>query len=178
MPEYSIIVPVYKAEELLAECIDSVLCQKLKKDGIDVNWHVIGDGPHMSQLRELIEQNEVANTVVLHGSQSNPFSHIKNADLFVLTSIWETYGMVVVESLINGTPVVAGYYPALPEILSDGENGIIAENSVDGIYEAVKRVLTDKELYKKIKSGAENYKYSPDIAYEQFINMVKGEDRA
>ena len=81
--------------------------------------------------------------------------------------------MVVVESLICGTPVVAGYYPGLPEILSDGENGIISANSVDGIYEAVKRVISDKELYKKLKDGALNYAYTPDVAYDQFMEMMK-----
>ena len=147
------------------------ICRRLKERDVFVKWHIVGDGPHRMELEELIKRNDVEEMIVLHGSQSNPFAYIKNADLFVLTSIWETYGMVVVESLICGTPVVAGYYPALPEILSDGENGIIAENSADGIYSAIKRVLDDKNLYKKIKSGAENFRYSTDVAYKQFMGV-------
>ena len=149
------------------------ICRRLKNEGVFVKWHIVGDGPHRKELERLIEQNGVEKMVILHGTQSNPFVYIKNADLFVLTSIWETYGMVVVESLICGTPVVAGYYPALPEILSDGENGLIAENSVDGIYDMVKRAITDKELYKKIKLGVEKFQYSPLVAYEQFMEMME-----
>lgn len=145
----------------------------LKKTGISHTWHIVGDGPHMEELRRLIEQNGVEDSVVLHGATNNPFPYLKNADLFVLTSIRETYGMVVVEALICGTPVVAGYYPALPEILTDGENGIIAENSAEGIYKAIKRAHDDKALYEKIKSGAGNYRYTPDIAYNQFMETVK-----
>ncbi len=144
----------------------------LKKAGIEHDWHIVGDGPHREELKRLIVQNGVEDCVILHGAKSNPYPYLKNAELFVLTSIWETYGMVVVESLICGTPVVAGYYPALPEILSDGENGIIAENSAEGIAKAIVRVVSDRELYEKIKSGAENYSYTPDIAYNQFVEMV------
>ena len=81
--------------------------------------------------------------------------------------------MVVVEALVCSTPVIACKYPALNEILSDGVNGLIAENSIDGIYNALRSILSNKELYEKIKLGAEKYEYTPEIAYNQFMEMVK-----
>ncbi len=149
------------------------VCKKLKKDGFSLRWNIVGDGPHMARLKSLIVENGVEDMVELHGRKNNPFPYLKEASLFVLTSLWETYGMVVVESLICHTPVVACDYPALKEILSDGENGLIAENSSDGIYEALVRVLSDRELYERLKSGAEKYEYTPDLAYNQFMEMVK-----
>ena len=157
---------VHKQLQIIPE-----ICQRLKQDGHRVLWHIIGDGPEREQLSSLILKCGVDDCLILHGARSNPFPYYKKADLFVLTSKTESYGMVVVESLICGTPVVAGEYPALHEILSDGENGMIAENSADGIYEAIKRILVDASFYKKIKRGAQQYSYTSDTAYDQFMQM-------
>lgn len=148
------------------------IAKRLKDDGADFVWRVVGNGDYFDKLSNEIAENALFNNVKLLGAMKDPYGEMKCADLFVQVSESEAYGMTVVEALIGGTPTVAGYYPALPEILTDGENGIIAENSVDGIYEAVKRVISDKELYEKLKGGAENYNYTPDIAYNQFMNMV------
>lgn len=149
------------------------VCNRLRNQGYRIKWHIIGDGPHMPNLKELIRKFEVEDSVVLHGAKTNPFPFFKYANLFALTSLWETYGMVVVESLICNTPVVACEYPALKEILDNGVNGIVAENSADGMYEALVRVLADREFYERLKTGAMAYKYSPEIAYNQFMEMVK-----
>ena len=80
--------------------------------------------------------------------------------------------MVIMESLICGTPVVAGEYPALKEILDDGKTGIIAENTANGIYSEIKRVLEDESLYKLLKQNALNFNYDESVTYNQFMEMV------
>lgn len=149
------------------------IAKKLKGDEIEFVWRIVGNGEYADKLNEEIKENGLSDNVELLGAMSVPYGEMRNADLFVQVSDSESYGMTVAEALILGTPVVAGYYPALPEILSDGENGIIAENSVDGIYAAVKNVISDKALYKKLKDGALNYAYTPDVAYDQFMEMMK-----
>ena len=156
------------------KCADRIvpIAKKLKKDGYNFVWLVVGNGDYFERLKAEISENELSDCVVPIGALNVPYTEMKGADLLVQTSESEAYGMTVAESLICGTPAVAGYYPALPEILADGENGIIAENSVDGIYEAVKKVISNKDLYKKLKACAESYNYTPDIAYDQFMDMV------
>lgn len=147
------------------------IAKRLKECGLDFCWTIVGGGADMDSLKNLIDGYEVGDCVKLAGIQQNPYPYIKEADLFVLTSSWESYGMVVMESLILKTPVVAGYYPALPEILSDNETGIIAENNEDGIFNAIYRVMTDKALYERLKKKCCQYEYSPDIAYNQFMTL-------
>lgn len=149
------------------------ICRRLKQDGFLFKWHIVGDGPHMTSLKSLIVEKKVEEMITLQGARNNPFPFLRGADLFVLTSLWETYGMVVVEALVCSTPVIACEYPALNEILSDGVNGLTAENSIDGIYNALRSILSNKELYEKIKLGATKYEYTPEIAYNQFMEMVK-----
>ena len=149
------------------------IANRLAKEDVDFDWRVVGGGELYSALMHSRAELSLASRLHFVGEKGNPYPEIAGADLLVLTSESESYGMVVVEALILGVPVVAGYYPALTEILGDGENGIIAENSVLGIYSAVERVATDRECYEKLKSGAKAYEYDPDIAYKQFMETVK-----
>ena len=130
----------------------------------------MGDGPDRGKLQNLINENNLTNKIRLVGEISNPYPYIKEADLFVLTSTWESYGMVVMESLILGTPVVAGDYPALKEILPD-TCGIRTDNSVEGIYKGIKKAITDTAFYDDIKKNSLNFNYSTDETYRQFLEL-------
>lgn len=148
-----------------------IICKKLKELELDFCWRIVGDGAERNNIETLIEEFNLQDNLKLLGSMNNPYPYIKNADLFVLTSKWESYGMVVSESLILGTPVVAGDYPALHEILDDGINGIIAENDIDGITNAIIKVCKNKELMNRLKNNAMNYKYSSDKAINQLLSL-------
>lgn len=150
------------------------ICKLLEQDGIQFHWTIVGDGPDRERLQELIKENNLINTISLVGSKRNPYPYIREADLFVLTSVWESYGMVVMESLILGTPVVAGDYPALKEILPD-TCGIRTDNSVEGIYKGIKKVATDKVFYENIKKNSMNFNYSTDETYKQFLELCGGD---
>lgn len=152
------------------------ICKLLKQDEIQFHWTIVGDGPDREKLQELINENNLTNVISLVGNKSNPYPYIKEADLFVLTSTWESYGMVVVESLILGTPVVAGDYPALKEILPD-TCGIRVDNSVRGIYKGINKTITDKAFYDDIKKNSLNFNYSTEETYRQFLELC-GEENA
>lgn len=147
------------------------ICYVLKKKGLRFKWYIIGDGEERADIEKAITEYNVSDCMILLGAKSNPYPYIKNADLFVLTSVWESYGMVVTEALILGIPVVAGNYPALHEILYDGVNGLITENSVAGIGNAVYKLVSDTEEYEKLKNGAEKYSYSSDCAVNQLLSL-------
>lgn len=146
------------------------ISKKLKNAGMAFHWTFVGDGEDRISFNQLISENGLDNEISIVGPQNNPYPYIKQADIFVLTSTSESYGMVVMESLILGTPVVAGDYPALKEILSD-ECGIRADNSVEGIYHGIKELLDDKEKYKQIKEQCLKFDYLTDQTYQQFLNI-------
>ncbi len=148
------------------------ICKKLKEDGFNFRWYIVGDGPDRERLCDLINEFQIGENLILSGAQKNPYPYIKNAFSLVLTS-WEAYGMVVMESLICGTPVIAARYPALAEILDNNKTGIITESSINGVYEGLKRVLQDESFYKQLKENCILFKYSQDVAYGQFLEAVK-----
>jgi glycosyltransferase involved in cell wall biosynthesis len=88
---------------------------------------ILGEGPLRSDLEKQIADLGLTKNVFLEGFVDNPYQYIKNADVFVLTSLWEGFGNVIVESLALGTQVVSTDCDSGPnEILENGKYGFIS----------------------------------------------------
>ncbi len=95
-----------------------------------INCQVIiaGEGPENNNIEALIHQKKLTNEITLVGSISNPLSLIEESDLFVLSSSYEGFGMVIVEALSLGKTVVSTDCPSGPsEIIGDNEFGYLCE---------------------------------------------------
>ncbi len=85
---------------------------------------ILGQGPLEKDIRKLLQELSLEDRVVLPGYCQNLFPVFKAADLFVLSSIYEGFGIVIVESLAVGTPVVCTNCIGGPkEILENGKYG-------------------------------------------------------
>lgn len=94
--------------------------------------HILGqycDGDvYFKKVREMIEDEEIGNSVVFEGFQKNPYVYMKNADCYVLSSRNEGLPNVLIESLFLGTPVAAtACVPVISRIVQEGKNGFLAE---------------------------------------------------
>ncbi len=81
---------------------------------------IIGEGPERPYLERLIEALDIGDSVALLGFQDNPYKFVKRADLFVMSSIFEGFGMVIAEAMILGAPVVSTDCPSGPAELLVG----------------------------------------------------------
>lgn len=89
---------------------------------------ILGEGELKNTLKEKAKELGISDHVYLIGFQENPYVYFKHADLFVLSSIHEGFGHVLVESLAVGTPVVStDCWPGAREVLKNGKYGQIAE---------------------------------------------------
>lgn len=80
------------------------------------------------------------------GAKSNPYPLIKNADVMVVTSIYESQPMVMLEALTLGVPVISTQFTSAFEILENKPYGILCDNSVEGIADALNNNLNSKAL--------------------------------
>lgn len=129
--------------------------KKLLDEGITHKLYVFGEGDSEKELLALINELGVSQTCFLMGHTSNPFKYVARSDLFVCSSEREGFSTAVTEALILGTPVVSTSVSGATELLGENdEYGIVTDNSTDGVYFGIKKMLSDSELRQKYASSA------------------------
>ncbi len=122
----------------------------------DFHLVILGDGKDKEMLQKLAISKPCAKQVLFLPFTNNPFEIIKKAHCVSLTSKYEGFPMVLVESLSLGTPVVSLDIVSGPsEIVQHQKNGLlIAERSLPLFAEALQRVCFDETLYQTLKENA------------------------
>lgn len=116
---------------------------------------IVGEGEQRAELERKVERLGLKGCVRLLGFHENPYRYMAAADAFVLSSLFEGFGNVIVEAMACGAPVVATDCPYGPrEIIRDGENGLLVEPaSADSLARGILRVLTDGELKTRLTAN-------------------------
>lgn len=140
---------------------------------------IIGEGLERAALSTLSQKLGLQDSVRFLGFQSNPYKFLAKSSLFVLSSSWESFSLVIIEAMCLGVPVVAtdcSYGPG--EIIATGINGILVSvNDYCGLADAIRAVITDDELRRKMckcgKTRAEDFDLSRMMwQYQQVFNRL------
>jgi glycosyltransferase involved in cell wall biosynthesis len=108
---------------------------------------VAGEGPEHDALRALAAGLGVADAVVLPGRAGDVAALYQAADVFVHPARWEGFGLVLLEAMLSGLPVVASRVSSIPEIVADGVTGLLVPpDDPQALAGAVDRVLGDETL--------------------------------
>ena len=108
--------------------------------------YILGEGPLRSELDSLVRELDLQDRVRLPGKRPNDelAQWFNAAEVSLLTSSREGWPNVVTESLACGTPVVATRVGGVPEILHSQEFGIVVDQTVDSVADAIERALSKK----------------------------------
>ncbi len=117
---------------------------------------LIGDGPAKETLEALSAELGIAEHVTFTGPL--PFAevpcYLKAANAFTFASVTETQGLVTVEAMAAGLPVVAVNGSGTRDIVDHGEQGFLVENDPDALAEGIKKLLSDPQQMKRFSSNA------------------------
>lgn len=105
--------------------------------------NIIGDGGQKDNLADMIDHHRLNGTVNLLGFAENPYPYISQSDFLVCSSHDEAFPLVIGESLVLGTPVLATRCAGTIEWLGDCEYGMLVENSTDALCQGLRRILDD-----------------------------------
>lgn len=133
---------------------------------------IIGDGSLRCELEELVQQKKLTEKVEFLGFQSKPSQYIRHARLMLLTSLFEGFPNVLVESIGCGTPVVSFDCPNGPnEIIEPGKNGFLAKYLDEGdLVRKLRECLDSPPLREDVLASA--VKFSLDTITEQWERVL------
>ena len=103
----------------------------LRAQGCDVGLQIAGTGPDAEKLQQQIQRLQLQEHVALFGFVQDMDGFYQQCDVFVCPSIWESYGLVAIEAFAAGLPVVGAHTDGLPEVVSNGVNGVCVEPNWD-----------------------------------------------
>ena len=129
---------------------------RLKNEGYKVRWYCIGDGPEKDNYRNRIKSLDIENDYILLGSKLNPYPFMKDCDIYVQPSKHEGYCITLGEARCFDNPIVTTNFTGANEQIKNEVTGLVCDISEQGIYQAIKRLLDNKELYKDIRTNLSN----------------------
>jgi glycosyltransferase involved in cell wall biosynthesis len=133
---------------------------------------VVGDGEERQRLERLADDQ-----VQFVGAKprAEVLGLLAAADVAVLPSAWENFPHAAVEALAMGTPIVATRVGGVPEIVRDGENGLLVEPGDDAAFAAaLERVVRDDDLRARLRAAAAPSvaRFSTDVVYGELERIL------
>ena len=116
---------------------------------------LVGDGELMEATRSYARELGVEERVEFLGSQSNVYGFLQDADIFLMPSDYEGMPMTIIEAMGTGLPVVATAVGGVPDMLKDGESGLLVPCDARAVKDACKALARDESLRRKLGQAAQ-----------------------
>lgn len=146
---------------------------------------IAGSGPDQKHLQSFIHQYGLEKSVRLLGFVQDKSKFYQQLDLFVFPSLWplEGFGLVLIESLAHGVPVVATYLPTTREIITSDTGIVLNKNTPQALSQAIIHLLSNSSLRKSFsQAGTKRVHMHYDLTTQvyqvhQLLNDVVQENR-
>jgi len=147
--------------------------RSLLRDVPRIRFVLVGDGPQRAALEERATREGVSHCTVFAGIRRDVAEVMRALDLFVQPSLWEGFGLTALEAMAAGTPVVATRVGGVPEVIVDGETGLLVPpGDAEALAAACARVLSDRDLAARLgRSGRERVRQHFDI--ERLVGQIE-----
>ena len=126
-----------------------VLCAKLHELGYETSLQVIGDGPNKAKLENLCDKFELRDKVVFHGhinEKDTILSIMDKCDLFIMPSFKETFGLVYIEAMSRGLPVIFTKDQGIDGFFNEGDVGFSVDaHNIEEMIKAVESIISNYE---------------------------------
>lgn len=154
--------PVKNHEQL----IDAVV--KVHEVFPNIRLHLYGDGELKGTINDTIKNSNACDYIFDHGLTDNVYIPLSKADIFLLPSIYEGMPMTIIEAMATGLPVVASAVGGVPDMIEDGENGLLCGTDANSISDSIMRLINDEDLCKSL--GGSAIKRAKDFSSEKMAN--------
>ncbi|MBX2818699.1 MAG: N-acetyl-alpha-D-glucosaminyl L-malate synthase BshA [Rhodothermaceae bacterium] len=131
------------------------IMHRLKQDNYSLKLLLVGDGPDRVPAEHLARELGIYDDILFMGKQEAVQDILSIADVFVMPSGSETFGLAALEAMACGVPVVASNIGGLPELVDHGENGFLCPlGNVDAFAERIRQIVSSDTLQQKMGDAA------------------------
>jgi glycosyltransferase involved in cell wall biosynthesis len=136
----------------------------LLKKSVNVELVILGDGPLKKDLKKEIQEKKLENNIFLNGNVNNPEYYLWNSDLYVHSATYEPFGLVLLEAMAAGLPVITLNGKGNKDIIKQGQNGFILDNENPQLFaEKIVDVWDNRELHNSLGAYASTFAKKYDI---------------
>lgn len=140
--------------------------QVLKSRGLSIELNLIGDGPLRGELEEYVKTNDLSESVIFHGAIDHPEAVLKESTIYLHTAKIEPFGLVLLEAMASGLPVVCTNGGGNKDLIEEGQNGFLVEEfSSELLADKVEYLLNNSDDRLNIGEMAQECARSFDIRY-------------
>jgi N-acetyl-alpha-D-glucosaminyl L-malate synthase BshA len=165
----------FRAVKRPIDCVE--ILAKVKAKGGKVKLIMVGDGPERSACNYRAEQLNVKNDTVFVGKQANIPAYLGIADIFLLPSELESFGLAALEAAACEVPVIATRIGGIPEVVTEGETGFLSDiGDIEKMSEDVMKLLNNEEMREAFGAKARESavsRYSSEMIIPQYIKFYE-----
>lgn len=127
------------------------MAKLLKVEIPNAHFIIVGGGEMENEIKQYARENSLEDCLHITGWVDNPMSYVELFDVACLLSRWEGFGLALPEYMMASKPIVASWVDAIPNIIWDGENGLLVEvDDYVGASKAVLRIYQESGLKDKL----------------------------
>lgn len=133
-------------------------------------WYIVGDGKERNMVESVISSMGLDKNIKILGAKDNPYPYFKQSDLYVCTSLSESFSYTIAESKTLHVPVLTNDFPVANEVVSPNEGWIC---NVKDMAFILKDIIEDKNcIYSNVKKTIDNFKYDNNAIVDTFCKLI------
>lgn len=148
------------------------ICQALVRRGLRFKWYIIGYGGDEPLIRSNIVKAGMENVCVLLGKKQNPYPYMAACDVYLQPSRYEGKAVTVREAQILEKPVIITRFPTSASQLTDGVDGVIVPNDIEGAAKGIVDFIEDTDKQERIKKYLHIHSYGNEGEVEKIYKEL------
>jgi L-malate glycosyltransferase len=165
----------FRAVKRPVDCVE--IFAKVRKKGGNARLIMVGDGPEQTACRYRAEQLNIANETIFVGKQANIAEYLGVADIFLLPSELESFGLAALEAHACEVPAIATRIGGIPEVVADGETGFLSDiGDTEKMANDAMKLLNDEKTRQKFGKRARELavsRYASNLIIPQYIRFYE-----
>ena len=165
----------FRAVKRPIDCVE--ILAKVREKGGNARLIMVGDGPELSAVRHRAKQLDVLDSTIFVGKQAKIVDYLAVADVFLLPSEEESFGLAALEAQACEVPVIATRIGGIPEVVADGETGFLSNiGDIEKMSDDALKFVKNDELRRSFgEKGRELAiaRYSSEKIIPQYISFYE-----